>query len=812
MGVTPPKLINRIKQREQLQELLDHKIVGGSQHSGNEIKPFIGIEYYGIGGIGKTRFLEEAKIQCRERKLPFAIIDFFVPLSQNPENAFLEILVRICDQYDHYISMIAARNVLPDSFHLKDSQQHAALINKYRQNLAQAFQDVPLILMLDSTESCSDELFNMLGNELIAPLVNEGLVQQVILFLAGRGPRMVESRWPRSFLRNTHSEHLDPLSYDDTENYLETLPTKVSYRPATKAIHAITNGHPYSTETLATLLDDLNIKPAQVEHNRLRMAEQLYKEVIQRYILAGAPEWVLPLIELACVPRHFDASTLAALESNFNAALYPSTEVQYYIARIVDFQRCPLNLVFVGKGTPAYELESTLRNLMHTALAIIDPGKTAAVHNYNIRLLRDKLGAGIPPSPATSVEILYHIASAQAIQQEEANQAMIEELQSLLKLQFQPRESRYPSEVRLLRDLLAQDRDIVEVIGGSQVQNLLKIIDDYISPPSAAYSYNLSTLIIDYHPPAEYRTSWFSPQQMVIADEIVNTRLMYTLEEWRAEPEKCGRTAFRSYLPTNAQNHFKQNRNWALQWITDWADIPWEMLHDGNDFLCLNRPMARKPKTMRVPQECLPRAADQPLSALVVGDPIGDLPSAIKEAQQVKDLLVRSNFNVTCLIGPEEISAQKFATLIANQPFDLIHYAGHAQMHPSKPKLSGLKFKDGPLYAEEWERILCSAAFIFLNACEAGRGKSRAFPGFRGKLIEGIAISALLGGASGCLGPMWMVLDDEAAVFAIEFYNQLLLRKPIGEATRLARLKIQPRSLDTALSWILYGDPIKTLF
>ena len=154
----------------------------------------------------------------------------------------------------------------------------------------------------------------------------------------------------------------------------------------------------------------------------------------------------------------------------------------------------------------------------------------------------------------------------------------------------------------------------------------------------------------------------------------------------------------------------------------------------------------------------------------------------------------------------------KFVTLVANRPVDLIHYAGHAQMDQKNPKLSGLKFKDGPLYAEEWERILCSSAFLFLNACEAGRGKSRNFPGFRGKLIEGIAASALIGGAAGCLGPMWEVRDDLAAEFAIEFYKRLLERHPLGEATRQARLKIRSKSLDTALTWILYGDPIKMLF
>ena len=62
------KFLDREKQREQLQAVLSQ--------SGLQKPGFVALEFYGIGGLGKSRVLDEAKRECRELGLPFVVIDF----------------------------------------------------------------------------------------------------------------------------------------------------------------------------------------------------------------------------------------------------------------------------------------------------------------------------------------------------------------------------------------------------------------------------------------------------------------------------------------------------------------------------------------------------------------------------------------------------------------------------------------------------------------------------------------------------------------------------------------------------------------
>jgi CHAT domain len=59
----------------------------------------------------------------------------------------------------------------------------------------------------------------------------------------------------------------------------------------------------------------------------------------------------------------------------------------------------------------------------------------------------------------------------------------------------------------------------------------------------------------------------------------------------------------------------------------------------------------------------------------------------------------------------------------------------------------------------------------------------------------------------------WEVPSEPAKTFARRFYEELLGRKPIGEAVKLARTSLYGRQ-DTACTWGAYqhhGDPRRTL-
>ena len=74
---------------------------------------------------------------------------------------------------------------------------------------------------------------------------------------------------------------------------------------------------------------------------------------------------------------------------------------------------------------------------------------------------------------------------------------------------------------------------------------------------------------------------------------------------------------------------------------------------------------------------------------------------------------------------------------------------------------------------------------------------------------EGLASSFILGGALGLIGTLWPIFDEGAAEFASTFYESLLAGQSLGEAMRLARLRVrESRPHDvTWASFVLYGDP-----
>lgn len=224
--------------------------------------------------------------------------------------------------------------------------------------------------------------------------------------------------------------------------------------------------------------------------------------------------------------------------------------------------------------------------------------------------------------------------------------------------------------------------------------------------------------------------------------------------------------------------------------------------------------MARKLSFLKEPQAHY-RPASSAKRALIVGNPTGDLPGAAAEAQAVANLLQQHEVEVDLLIGPAQVSANDFVKRLVTQWYDLVHYAGHGYFESADPRGSGLLFADGQVLAEELERVLKSAAFVFLSACEAAKsGTQKSTMGFRGTFIEGLATAVLLGGAIGCLAPMWEIDDGIAQDFAVEFYRHLFENDPplpLGEVVRQARLSVRDQSPDFWATWVLYGGPLMLL-
>jgi hypothetical protein len=236
-------------------------------------------------------------------------------------------------------------------------------------------------------------------------------------------------------------------------------------------------------------------------------------------------------------------------------------------------------------------------------------------------------------------------------------------------------------------------------------------------------------------------------------------------------------------------------------------DLPWELIHDGEDFLCTKYALGRHLYGATVVSDRRPLR--ERLSALVVSDPKGDLPGARTEGVKVASLLRARNLEVTHIDG-SEATAERFALELKRHA--IVHYAGHAWRDEQSPDESGLVLSDGYFEAFQLEGFFRfrPPALVFLNACSSAseRSAARGYPA----VMRGLARTFLTAGVTNFIGYLIPVSDDAATDLALYFYTHLTLRRSVGEALRRARVQVREnrRNDPSWASAVLYGDPSGT--
>jgi CHAT domain-containing protein len=275
--------------------------------------------------------------------------------------------------------------------------------------------------------------------------------------------------------------------------------------------------------------------------------------------------------------------------------------------------------------------------------------------------------------------------------------------------------------------------------------------------------------------------------------------------------ERTGKYAFGHLIPTKIQYHLENSSADHLRLDIDerLIDLPWELIHDGTEFLCLRYAVGRRlvsSQSFQPPSRHLQLARNT--RVLIVADPTGDLPAARQEGREVGNLL-----RDQCGMQVDEFTASgmnKMDFLLSLKDYDIVHFAGHASHHPSSPDESCLVFCDGEIQAFEIERFIPSRspAVVFLNACwsaEELRNPDSYIP-----MMRGLGRTFLYAGVTAFLGYLIPVPDDSATHFAITFYAALAQGQTIGESLRRARIQSRDPKWPDNLTWssaVLYGDP-----
>lgn len=222
--------------------------------------------------------------------------------------------------------------------------------------------------------------------------------------------------------------------------------------------------------------------------------------------------------------------------------------------------------------------------------------------------------------------------------------------------------------------------------------------------------------------------------------------------------------------------------------------IPWELLHDGREFLALTHDLGRRTFVNR--RVALGRTTGTIRHALVVGDPSEDLADSRREAERVSAWLREHGVDCELLLG-RQATLMRVVRELDNRKYDLFHYSGHVVM-PFDTEHVGLRLHEDKLLDERALQSLSGAGvppIVFVNGCAS------ADP------LANLCVAFMAKGAKVVIGTRYAVQEDSARGFAEQFYTGLKDGSHAGAAIRAARLTLRQKSDIDWASFVLYGDP-----
>lgn len=258
-------------------------------------------------------------------------------------------------------------------------------------------------------------------------------------------------------------------------------------------------------------------------------------------------------------------------------------------------------------------------------------------------------------------------------------------------------------------------------------------------------------------------------------------------------------------------------------------NLPWELMYDGANFLCLKHSLGRYVNirrslmsTSQTPQTMVGQTLEK-LRILLISVP---LPKSrpgneslrylnLREAETETKAIVAAlasdpDIQLETLIGKEATHDNVFYALNKGR-YHILHYNGHAHFDKDIPNKSALVLYDRDMTTVQLMKTIGakSPLLCFINACESAMSATGAEVENRLNLY-GLA-RAFLETGSYLLGSRWKISDPTAAKFATLFYGALILDgKPIGQAIMEARQGCKDAKSTDALGWasyVYYGDP-----
>ncbi|NEO87809.1 MAG: CHAT domain-containing protein, partial [Spirulina sp. SIO3F2] len=209
--------------------------------------------------------------------------------------------------------------------------------------------------------------------------------------------------------------------------------------------------------------------------------------------------------------------------------------------------------------------------------------------------------------------------------------------------------------------------------------------------------------------------------------------------------------------------------------------LPIAALHDGQQFLLENYQASLIPSLSLTPTH---RSQLANASVLAFGisafEQFASLPAVPVELASIK-----AQFPDTASFVEEQATLRNFQRQLRQLPSQVVHLATHGNFRPGQIQNSYIQFWDGQLNLRQIEQIDWHQnilELLVLSACQTALGDPAVEYGFAGLAVQAEARAAVAG--------LWSAHDVATLALMREFYRQLGLGQPKGEALRQAQLAL----------------------
>jgi CHAT domain-containing protein len=265
-----------------------------------------------------------------------------------------------------------------------------------------------------------------------------------------------------------------------------------------------------------------------------------------------------------------------------------------------------------------------------------------------------------------------------------------------------------------------------------------------------------------------------------------------------------GKLLFKQIIPHELAAQLEKESE-GIMIVSEDQNIPWELLHDGKDFLGIKHVLGR----------CLVWSLNEKvledkkqINCLIISNPTGDLAEAENEAVSLMKFL--RNHKLTCkYLARSEASLDQILLELNSYSYDFIHYSGHV-VKDGNGEYSFALANEQYLTVNVINKLSFGRTLVFINGCSSGKIDISQHPDPIQTEISGVAVPFISAGAISVIGSLVRISDQGARQFAEIFYISILKGQSIGSAMVTARCIMKERYGDTDNIWasfVLYGNP-----